>query len=111
MENKSNFYKDIIDHLYDGVYFVDRERVITYWNHGAERITGYESQNVIGRSCRDNILNHVDSAGTQLCQDQCPMAACMKDGEVREAHVLSTSCRRPPRTNSNSCSSDYGREW
>ncbi|HEX7541873.1 MAG TPA: PAS domain-containing protein [Anaerolineales bacterium] len=33
--------KDILDNLYDGVYFVDPERRITYWNNGAERITGY----------------------------------------------------------------------
>ena len=26
------FYKEILDHLYEGVYFVDRERYITYWN-------------------------------------------------------------------------------
>ncbi len=88
MEKETNFYKDIIDHLYDGVYFVDRERVITYWNHGAERITGYEAQNVVGHSCRDNILNHVNAAGIQLCQKHCPMAACMKDGIVQEAHVF-----------------------
>lgn len=87
MEKTDSFYKEIIDHLYDGVYFVDRERVITYWNHGAERITGYDAQKVIGRSCRDNILNHVNSNGIQLCQDHCPMAACMKDGNPREAHV------------------------
>ena len=38
-----NFYKEIIDNLHDGVYFVDRDRVITYWNKGAERITGYSA--------------------------------------------------------------------
>jgi diguanylate cyclase (GGDEF)-like protein/PAS domain S-box-containing protein len=88
MDKETDFYKDIIDNLYDGVYFVDRERVITYWNHGAERITGYDAQKVIGRSCRDNILNHVNSAGIQLCQEHCPMAACMEDGNPREAHVF-----------------------
>jgi PAS domain-containing protein len=43
MSDEKNFYKDIIDNLYDGVYFVDRERVITYWNKGAER-TGTTAQ-------------------------------------------------------------------
>jgi len=88
MEKDNGFYKDLIDHLFDGVYFVDRERVITYWNQGAERITGYEAQTVVGRSCRDNILNHVNAQGVLLCKDHCPMAACMQDGEVREAHVF-----------------------
>jgi diguanylate cyclase (GGDEF)-like protein/PAS domain S-box-containing protein len=88
MPEDSNFYKDIIDHLYDGVYFVDRERKITYWNKGAERITGYDASRVIGHSCRDDLLNHITAKGEQLCQGQCPLAACMEDGTPREADVF-----------------------
>ena len=88
MSEDKDFYKNIIDNLYDGVYFVDRERVITYWNKGAERITGYKGKQVIGRSCRDNILNHVTATGVQLCGEGCPLAACMQDGQVREADVF-----------------------
>jgi diguanylate cyclase (GGDEF)-like protein/PAS domain S-box-containing protein len=87
MAEEKDFYKDLIDNLYDGVYFVDRERVITYWNKGAERITGYIGNQVIGRSCRDNVLNHVTADGVQLCLDRCPLAACMDDGKVHEADV------------------------
>ena len=88
MPQDRDFYKDIIDNLFDGVYFVDRERVITYWNKGAERITGYTSQQMVGRSCRDNLLNYVTANGVQLCVDQCPLAACMEDGNTREADVF-----------------------
>jgi diguanylate cyclase (GGDEF)-like protein/PAS domain S-box-containing protein len=88
MAEERDFYKEIIDNLYDGVYFVDRDRVITYWNKGAERITGYDGNRVIGRSCRDNLLNHVTADGTQLCRDHCPLQACMQDGKVREADVF-----------------------
>ncbi|HQO98315.1 MAG TPA: sensor domain-containing diguanylate cyclase [Anaerolineaceae bacterium] len=82
------FYKEILDHLYDGVYFVDRERRITYWNHGAERITGYLAEQVMGRRCADNILEHVDAAGRLLCTGMCPLAASMLDGQQKEAHVF-----------------------
>lgn len=88
MTEDSNFYKDIIDHLYDGVYFVDRERKTTYWNKGAERITGYDASQVIGHSCRDDLLNHITASGEQLCQGQWPLAACMEDGTPREADVF-----------------------
>ncbi len=86
--NVSGFYKDILDQLYDGVYLVDRNRIITYWNKGAERITGYTKQDVVGLSCRDNLLTHINEDGTLLCNDQCPLAACMEDGIPREAHVF-----------------------
>ena len=88
MLTEKDFYKDILDNLFDGVYFVDRERLITYWNKGAERITGYQSNQVIGHSCRDNLLNHVTTDGVHLCTSQCPLAACMEDGLVREADVF-----------------------
>ncbi|MBI5584639.1 MAG: GGDEF domain-containing protein [Deltaproteobacteria bacterium] len=88
MPEDKNFYKDLIDNLYDGVYFVDRDRVITYWNKGAERITGYATHRVLGHSCRDNLLNHVTAEGIPLCNDQCPLAACLEDGQVREAEVF-----------------------
>jgi diguanylate cyclase (GGDEF)-like protein/PAS domain S-box-containing protein len=88
MSEEKDFYKDIIDNLYDGVYFVDRDRVITYWNKGAERITGYSAKQTIGRACRENLLNHVTSNGVQLCLHNCPLAAVMEDGREREAEVF-----------------------
>src|SRR5512141_2290713 len=88
MPEEKDFYKDIIDNLYDGVYFVDRDRNITFWNKGAERITGYKSAAVVGRPCSDNVLNHVDAQGLELCREHCPMAACILDGKVREADVF-----------------------
>ncbi len=80
-------YKSILDNLHDGVYMVDRERRISYWNRGAERITGYEAAQVIGTRCADNLLNHVDANGKSLCTRGCPLAKTMVDGEVREAGV------------------------
>ena len=78
----------VIDNLYDGVYYVDRGRRIRYWNHGAERLSGYAATDVVGHLCFDNILNHVDDSGTVLCRSLCPLAATMRDGEPREAEVF-----------------------
>jgi diguanylate cyclase (GGDEF)-like protein/PAS domain S-box-containing protein len=84
----TSFYKGIIDNLFDGVYFVDQDRNITYWNKGAERITGYPADEVMGLSCRDNVLNHVTEEGFPLCNNGCPLSACMNDGLPREADVF-----------------------
>ena len=87
MADNDNFYHTILDNLYDGVYFVDRDRKITYWNKGAERITGHLAAEVVGSRCSDNILMHVDAQGTLLCKEQCPLAATMLDGVERTADV------------------------
>jgi diguanylate cyclase (GGDEF)-like protein/PAS domain S-box-containing protein len=81
------FHKHLIDNLYDGVYFVDTDRRITYWNKGAERITGYLSEMVVGTLCSQNLLNHVTDNGRHLCEDGCPLLATLQDGEQREAEV------------------------
>ena len=80
-------YQMIIDNLYDGLYFVDRDRIIRYWNKGAERISGFAAHEVVGRSCSDNILTHVDSEGNSLCLSGCPLAATIIDKSDHEAEV------------------------
>ena len=85
MEDHS--FEDLIENLFDGVYYVDRKRTITYWNAAAERITGYERAEVLGKPCAANILRHIDEAGNELCQNGCPLAATLQDGQSREVNV------------------------
>ncbi len=85
---KPDFYKSILDNLFDGVYFVDHARNITYWNRGAERISGYLAKDVVGRNCSNNILRHITSDGVELCQKGCPLSFTLTDGKQREEHVF-----------------------
>jgi diguanylate cyclase (GGDEF)-like protein/PAS domain S-box-containing protein len=80
-------FKEILDNLYDGVYLVDRERQILYWNKSAERISGFSAKQVIGHRCMENILNHVTENGIQLCLNGCPLHATIQDGKRRQAEV------------------------
>lgn len=81
-------YKLILDNLCDGVYFVDTDRTITYWNKAAEEITGYKAEEVIGKCCKDNILMHVDCEGKLLCLEGCPLQSTIEDGISRQAEVF-----------------------
>ncbi len=81
------FYRAVLDRLMDGVYAVDADRRIIYWNRAAEEITDYSREEVIGRRCADNLLMHIDDQGTQLCLGQCPVAQTLSDGQDREACV------------------------
>lgn len=82
------FYKDLLESLFDGVYYVDRERRIQYWNSAAERLSGFVRDEVVGHRCMDNILRHVDSKGLELCRGRCPLQQTMIDGRSREAEVF-----------------------
>ncbi len=83
-----DFHRKLLDDMLDGVYFVDRHRLITYWNKGAEAISGYDAKQVMGRWCGDGLLRHVDAQGRELCGDGCPLTATMQDGLPREVEVF-----------------------
>ncbi len=86
--DSENFYRDILDNLSDGVYFTDLERRITYWNNGAEEISGYRRSDVLGKRCMDGILMHVNREGVLLCAGACPLAATMLDRKPRECEIF-----------------------
>ncbi len=86
-DSVSPLYKQLLDNLYDGVYFVNRDRAITYWNKGAERLTGYAATEAMGRHCFDNFLQHVDENGCGLCGTRCPLKQTIEDGKAREIEV------------------------
>jgi PAS domain S-box-containing protein len=54
MQVGDSFFKTVIAQMYDGVYFTDRSRRISYWNHGAGRITGYANEEGVGSFCKDH---------------------------------------------------------
>ncbi len=94
--------ESILDHIHDGLYFVNNNKIITYWNKAAERITGFTSEEVVGSSCSDNILTHHDGKGNSLCANSCPISFAMRDeslvtGEVflhhKEGHRVPVSVR------------------
>lgn len=70
--------REILQLLPDGAYICDRDRRIVFWNDAAARITGWTSDQVVGKHCRDNILVHIDKDGHPLCgKEFCPLYRCM----------------------------------
>lgn len=76
-------YEQMLNNVYEGVYFVDKTRKITFWNSGAERITGFKADEILGKYCYENILNHMDENGRQLCMNGCPLHETLKDEQMR----------------------------
>ncbi|MGO8814389.1 MAG: diguanylate cyclase domain-containing protein [Terriglobia bacterium] len=83
----NGLFKQILDNLHEGVYFTDLERRITYWNKGAEALTGFSAQEVVGKRCADRILMHVNDSGHLLCEGECPLSRTLADGRAHEAEV------------------------
>jgi diguanylate cyclase (GGDEF)-like protein/PAS domain S-box-containing protein len=79
--DEAEIYRQVIDSLEEGVYFVDRDRRITYWNAGAENLTGFSPSEVLGRACCDGILEHVGEGRSAMCDEGCPVRTTLSTGE------------------------------
>ena len=56
----------VLDSVADGVFTVDENFVITSFNRAAERITGYSSEEALGKRCSEIFR-------TDVCNSDCPM--------------------------------------
>ena len=81
-------YSELLDSLFDGVYVLDQNRMIVYWNKAAEHITGYAKEEVVGRNCTDDILSHVDASGCSLCKNGCPVSRVILTKDKLETTVF-----------------------
>jgi len=81
-------YLNIISNLRDGVYYVDVNRNILFWNKAAENITGYSSDEIVGKPCQESLLNHIDEKGHPLCIMGCPLFSTLIDGQQRIDNVF-----------------------
>src|SRR5580692_3847783 len=92
----AGFFHELLNQMSDGIFFVDLDRRIQYWNKAAQQLTGYASDEVVGRLCQEIRPCHVDADGA--CNEGCPLTACMTDGHAREitSYLHSKSGRKVP---------------
>jgi sigma-54 dependent transcriptional regulator, acetoin dehydrogenase operon transcriptional activator AcoR len=84
------YFPLVLDALDQGVFTVDGNLCISSFNHGAERITGYAADDVIGSRCAEVFR-------TNLCEEVCPLR-------------LSITSRRPTRNHQIHIRTRDGRE-
>ncbi len=92
-------YKSILDHTFDGVNYVDGKRRVLYWNKGAEEMTGYRAEEVLGQACyRDSGLCHINDRGERLCGRLCPLldAISTKRESINRVYLRHKDGRRIP---------------
>ena len=72
-------FRTAMEELPVGIYIVDREQRIRFWNRGAEGIIGHLAHEVVGRMCSEYIA--CDQQGHTLCGNDCPVTATLRDGQ------------------------------
>ncbi|MCK4576897.1 sensor domain-containing diguanylate cyclase [candidate division WOR-3 bacterium] len=96
---KNNNHRDILDNLFEGVYFTDINRRITFWNKGAEKITGYKKSQVLGKYCNGDFLIYLNKQGKTICETKsCPILKSITEKKLfeTEAYILHKEGQRIP---------------
>lgn len=68
-------FRQILDSMALGVITFTRSGHILSFNTGAERMTGYQREQVIGKTCREILQS-------DLCQAGCPLQKILQDGQA-----------------------------
>jgi PAS domain S-box-containing protein len=73
----------------DGVYAIDQDQRIVFWNAAAERLLGYPADDIMGRPCYE-IFHGEPRPGCLQCQADCPVIHAANDhGSVPTYNLLS----------------------
>lgn len=80
-------YRFVLENLPIGIYVLDREQRVRFWNRGAEQITGFLAQEVTGQICRET-LPHCDPQGRVLAGEHCSVTTTFRDGRAVQNHVF-----------------------
>ncbi len=81
----SNF-KLIIENMVDGLFTVDENCTITYWNKAAEEILGYTQNEIVGKKC--DFLNSPTCMGLKLANKEGKCALFTKGRVVRKRCIV-----------------------
>jgi diguanylate cyclase (GGDEF)-like protein/PAS domain S-box-containing protein len=75
-------YKSILESLQIGVCLVNRDQKIVFWNDGAERITGFLKQEVLGRLHTDSMFAPSDEPQIKSAMNLAhPIVQVLRDGK------------------------------
>jgi len=91
-------FQSVLETLQTGVYLVDRDRRIKFWNEGAERITGFIRQDVVGRFLRDHLLAPSTQSKELEADPADPINMVFRDGKssMRNVSILHRDGYRVP---------------
>jgi len=80
----------VLGGIVEGVYAVDKSRVIRYLNPQAARLLGVQAHEAIGRFCGD-VLKPCAENGVRPCETRCPIMRARLEGKVQATEQLNLS--------------------
>lgn len=87
----------VLGGIVEGVYAVDKSRVIRYLNPQAARLLGVQAHEAIGRFCGD-VLKPCAENGVRPCETRCPIMRARLEGNAQATEQLNLTNGAPRTT-------------
>lgn len=81
-------FRNVIECMQTGVYLMDRDQKIVFWNEKAGQIAGYRSQDVVGRLHRMDLISQNRPGYCALTDATETIASVLRDGRVSVLGVM-----------------------
>jgi PAS domain S-box-containing protein len=75
-------FRHVLEDLPVGIYIVDRELRIRFWNHGAEQLTGHLAHEVVGHIL-DEVVQSCNRRGNSLSGEHCPVTMTLNQRKAQ----------------------------
>ncbi|MBF0192789.1 MAG: response regulator [Magnetococcales bacterium] len=99
------FFHQISSHLEEGLYILDREGRIIFFNEIAEKLLGWKQHELLGKNPHDR-LHFQNASGDPVPTELCPILQCVQQGEIfhtdedvfthRDGHLIPVSVTAAP---------------
>ncbi|MBS0578475.1 MAG: HAMP domain-containing protein [Proteobacteria bacterium] len=84
----------VLSGIVEGVYAVDKNRVIRYLNPQAARLLGVTPEEAVGRFCGD-VLRPQEENGRRPCEVRCPILQARAEGSTKSIEMLRAAHGEP----------------
>jgi PAS domain S-box-containing protein len=85
---EKKMYRQILDNMADGVYLVDENRKVQFWNKAAALLTGFTSDEASGSPVGGEYIYYEDEGGNALQPYEYPVALCFQEQKVVIKHLV-----------------------
>ncbi|MEB1807524.1 MAG: PAS domain S-box protein [Bacillaceae bacterium] len=75
----------ILDSISDGIYGIDLDANVIFWNKAAEEMVGYDESDLSTQNLHD-LIHHTNQQGHKVSVASCPVFKALKDGE--SIHII-----------------------
>jgi PAS domain S-box-containing protein len=80
-------YRAVLEHMQNGIYMVDCDQKIQFWNDGAEIMTGQLRQDVVGHFRQDFFPPQKEAGKNGVCEIGGALASVLRDGRTAIAEL------------------------